>query len=438
MSSHGRERRALEVTSPGDANEREANRVAASIARDDRSRSGTSTSTSIGSRQALDPGTRALMESRLGRDFRDVSIRTDRSAGAMNARAYTIGSDVVFDEGQYTPDSASGRALIAHELTHVIQQRKEMRPMLQRQVYGPPAETGAGTEFDNFLLQFGALEQGALNDGYSFGDRITAFRKLYYDSPSNVTTYAGAVVGGGFNILIPGAAATKIPPSWSAGMLAGSAAFLKSHEVLTIGGRRLDMGHMLAGADAARHPTKVSIAGGVVTLRSNVEAFTFVGDLGSVVAEYIHGSTASFRNTAMVRSPVLDSYYDGIRGLASAEDMAGNADAYSLALDSSKSLTENLKAYYAATTGGVTKRFTGLATAIGLGTLTGRRFAGDTKVWRDAMRQEVFNSALAYAGLKGWREQVLLVLKDPGPGIFSPTHWEMYWNDRMVRDVGNE
>ncbi len=205
---------------------------------------------------------------------------------------------------------------------------------------------------------------------------------------------------------------------------------------------------MLAGADAAKHPTKLSLGGGMVKLRSNVEASTFVGDLGSVVTEYIHGSTASFRDTAMVRSPVLDSYYDGPKGMASAEDMAGNADAYSLIFDSSKSLTENLKGYYAATTGGAKKRFTGFAAAIGLGTLTGGKFTGDTKTWRNAMQEEVFNSALAYAAGKGWKGDVVLVFNDPGPGIFTPTYWEMYWNisewvvdifvDRMQKDVAKE
>ena len=228
----------------------------------------------------------------------------------------------------------------------------------------------------------------------------------------------------------------------------GAADYLRKHQTLSIGGQSVDIGHMLAGADAAKHPTKLSLAAGVIRLRSNVEAATFIGDLGSVVTEYVHGSTASFRDTAMVRSSVLDSYYDGSKAMASAEDMAGNADAYSLTFDPSKSLTENLKDYYAATTGGVKKRFTNFAVAIGLGTLTASSFTGDTKAWRDAMREEVFNSALAYAAGKGWKGDVVNVFNDPGPGVFTPTFWEMYWNisgwvvdifvDRMKRDVGKE
>ena len=453
------------MSEPGDSSELEADRVADAVSQAPEPvgqeafgattphvhlGGGTDGATGRSPGQPLDAQTRRFMETRLGEDFGDVRIHTNRQAArAVSARAYTVGADVVFDEGQYAPGSTRGRGLLAHELAHVVQQRSSTQTMLQRQVLGPPSPTGAGADFDNFLLQFGALEQAAIRDGYGFADRITAFRKLYYDSPSAAKTYAGAVVGGGaFNILIPGAAATKLPPSWSTPGLDGAADYLRKHQILSIGGQSVDIGHMLAGADAAKHPTSLSLAGGMVKLRSNVEATTFGGDLGSVVTEYIHGSKASFRDTAMVRSSVLDSYYDGSNAMASAEDMAGNADAYSLTFDSSKSLTENLRDYYAATSGGAKKRFTGFAAAIGLGTLSPSGFSGDTKVWRDAMREEVFNSALAYAAGKGWKGDVVLVLKDPGPGVFTPTFWEMYWNisgwvvdifvDRMRRDVGKE
>jgi len=77
--------------------------------------------------RSLAPALRGHMESRLGADFSRVRIHTDReaarSARALNARAYTFGSDVVFGAGQYSPETAAGRRLIAHELAHVVQQR---------------------------------------------------------------------------------------------------------------------------------------------------------------------------------------------------------------------------------------------------------------------------------------------------------------------------
>lgn len=77
--------------------------------------------------QPLDPAVRATMERRFGHDFCDVRVHTDaravESARAVNARAYTVGRDVVFAGGQYAPDTTAGRALLAHELAHTLQQR---------------------------------------------------------------------------------------------------------------------------------------------------------------------------------------------------------------------------------------------------------------------------------------------------------------------------
>src|SRR6185312_14488644 len=76
--------------------------------------------------QPLDEGTRALLEPRFGHDFSRVRVHTDgraaESARAVNALAYTVGRDVVFGSGQYSPEARAGRHLLAHELTHVVQQ----------------------------------------------------------------------------------------------------------------------------------------------------------------------------------------------------------------------------------------------------------------------------------------------------------------------------
>jgi hypothetical protein len=76
--------------------------------------------------QPLDPATRAFMEPRFGHDFSHVRVHTDaraaESAQAVNALAYTVGPDVVFGAGQYAPHSREGQRLLAHELTHVVQQ----------------------------------------------------------------------------------------------------------------------------------------------------------------------------------------------------------------------------------------------------------------------------------------------------------------------------
>jgi len=76
--------------------------------------------------QPLDLQTRMFFEPRFGHDFSKVRVHTDEkaaeSAQAVNALAYTVGSDVVFRNNHYQPRSGSGQNLLAHELTHVIQQ----------------------------------------------------------------------------------------------------------------------------------------------------------------------------------------------------------------------------------------------------------------------------------------------------------------------------
>lgn len=75
----------------------------------------------------LEPDVRDDMEARLGADFTDVRVHDDAaaadSAKAVNAHAYTVGSDVVFQRDTYDPSSAAGKTTLAHELTHVMQQR---------------------------------------------------------------------------------------------------------------------------------------------------------------------------------------------------------------------------------------------------------------------------------------------------------------------------
>jgi hypothetical protein len=76
--------------------------------------------------QPLEPATRAFMEPRFNHDFGKVRVHNDDAASAsarsLNARAYTLGHDIVFGAGEYTPRTDQGQRLLAHELTHVVQQ----------------------------------------------------------------------------------------------------------------------------------------------------------------------------------------------------------------------------------------------------------------------------------------------------------------------------
>lgn len=93
--------------------------------------------------QPLAPSMRALYESRFGRDFGDVRVHTGSAASeasrSINARAFTLGRDIVFDTGEYAPETSPGRHLLAHELAHTIQQstnRRAGQVIIQRQRAG--------------------------------------------------------------------------------------------------------------------------------------------------------------------------------------------------------------------------------------------------------------------------------------------------------------
>ena len=88
-----------------------------------------------GGGQPLDDSVRASLEPQFGHDFGEVKVHTDAEANRLSqqlgAEAFTTGRDIFFREGAYQPGSSSGKGLIAHELTHVVQQ--QAAPALQRQ-----------------------------------------------------------------------------------------------------------------------------------------------------------------------------------------------------------------------------------------------------------------------------------------------------------------
>lgn len=97
-----------------------------------------------GGGQPLPDSVRNFFEPRFGYDFSHVMVHTDaraaESARSINALAYTVGSDVVFDSGQYSPTMTSGRQLMAHELTHVVQQGGSHRTIQKQK--GPSSPAG--------------------------------------------------------------------------------------------------------------------------------------------------------------------------------------------------------------------------------------------------------------------------------------------------------
>jgi hypothetical protein len=91
-----------------------------------------------GSGQNLDDSVRDPIEQAMGADFSRVKIHTDTQSDQLNrslhSRAFTTGNDVFFKQGEYNPQSQSGQELLAHELTHVVQQGAASSQPVQRQV----------------------------------------------------------------------------------------------------------------------------------------------------------------------------------------------------------------------------------------------------------------------------------------------------------------
>ena len=132
----------------------------------------------------LAPSLRSWLEPRFGRDFSDVRVHTgsiaDSTAGAIGARAYTYGSDIAFRYGAYAPDSSDGRHLLAHELTHVAQQR-HAPPRIQRKGdKTPPLLIVEGADFDEAAANFAAM--------LAKNPRITKARIVLVNGP-NVRVY---------------------------------------------------------------------------------------------------------------------------------------------------------------------------------------------------------------------------------------------------------
>lgn len=96
---------------------------------------------SRGQGNTMDTLTASFMESRFGTDFSGVKIHTDQTAVGvsreLNAQAFTVGSDIYFNEGKYNPSSTEGKHLLAHELAHTVQQQGNADGNIQRMLACP-------------------------------------------------------------------------------------------------------------------------------------------------------------------------------------------------------------------------------------------------------------------------------------------------------------
>jgi hypothetical protein len=106
---------------------------------------------------ALPAQTQQFFGSRMGYDFSNVKIHTDsvaaRSAQSINALAYTSGSNIVFNQNQYQPGTESGKRLLAHELTHVVQQTGSIRAYRNKKAFNFGKNDTASLMEDSFSMK---------------------------------------------------------------------------------------------------------------------------------------------------------------------------------------------------------------------------------------------------------------------------------------------
>ena len=142
----------LAVSQPGDHYEQEADRVAEQVMRMPEPHGATTPAApaeagaQAGAGEPLPESAKAFFEPRFNHDFSGVRVHTDARANAaarqVDALAYTLGRDIVFGAGMYKPETPEGKQLLAHELTHVVQQggsavNSSAPPHVQRQAADP-------------------------------------------------------------------------------------------------------------------------------------------------------------------------------------------------------------------------------------------------------------------------------------------------------------
>ncbi|HEY7186786.1 MAG TPA: DUF4157 domain-containing protein [Vicinamibacterales bacterium] len=149
--------------------------------------------------EPLDTATRGFMGTRFGVDFSRVRIHSDEravaSAYSLNARAYTVGSHVVFGAGEYAPSAETGKRLLAHEMAHVVQQNEGGGLAIQRREGKYPGPTASAThggekgspsprDARNYPTYYTILKPKKLNAKGPFSAAILdSISSAYFDAP---------------------------------------------------------------------------------------------------------------------------------------------------------------------------------------------------------------------------------------------------------------
>ena len=235
----------------------------------------------------LDERTRGSMESRFGPygpDFGHVRVHTDEkaaeSAKAVSALAYTVGNHIVFSSGKYSPDTAQGTSLLAHELTHVLQQGPTLAParVLQREGETCTRTFTRARSFVDYIALVREAETRLAAAGYtSVGDRVHVLRGIYYGTEwsADFAVERSPVRNVGFQTYTASLTPDDPRPILTCGLFEA----LRDSQDLTDSGRQVDVGHLMIGLDARRSTVARNVPiptqGG-----TGLAIATWLGDLG--------------------------------------------------------------------------------------------------------------------------------------------------------------
>ena len=160
----------------------------------------------------LEPALRRDMEQRFGHDFSRVRVHSDvaseMSARQLDAHAYTSGYDIVFGSGRFAPATPAGRRLLAHELTHVVQQTREtdglQTKLIQRD--GPQQAGGVTQEEKDALLNF----KNDWENNFSHYDKLITISGRSYDKSQKEAIKAVKANGNSISIILGKLYATEM------------------------------------------------------------------------------------------------------------------------------------------------------------------------------------------------------------------------------------
>ncbi len=298
----------------------------------------------------LDSSTREFMEARFGHDFSQVRIHAGPPASVaargVAAQAFTVGEHIAFGDGQYAPAGAAGRHLLAHELTHVLQQRAGA-PALQRRAANCPASPPSPPTI-NTMADFIALVRRVEASTMTGGNPIETARLI------SRTKYEGRA----WDWMLPstkGRAGVQQDPQGVGQVTADDVASLCFKLIVTVpGGGQEDPMHVIA-AIVANAETQAAGTGATGLSRivrplpasvSQRGASTWVGDVGKAAAYWmlaypLPGGGTTMADYMREDAPPHDLMAD-VDGVA----LITKSHAMGLGIDPTKPLSENLQRYF--------------------------------------------------------------------------------------------